>query len=146
MPTTKRNQQKDKAYAFLERPTNLALKIKQKMLQCEALRSCIDSPSGIRYDKDKIQSSPADKMSDIEAKIDEIERDIIKLNAAKAVAVMEINEAVEGLSDEIQKTIILEYFIGRIPMAEIGNDIGYSSSRTYELMQLGIEELGSKIP
>ena len=59
-------------YDYLMRIRKTEYAIKRKQLRCKELRSCL-LPGGIRYDLDKVQTSPRDKLPEIMAKVDELE-------------------------------------------------------------------------
>ena len=59
----------DEVYDFLMGPHRKRLEIARKENIIAELRSCLP-PGAIRYDKDRVQSSPNDQLSDTMAKID----------------------------------------------------------------------------
>ena len=54
---------------------------------------------------------------------------------------MEIDEALAHLPDGPEKTILYDFYIGRIPMVKIANSIGYNVKHCYKLRRKGIEML-----
>lgn len=129
------------AYKFLFKPRVLTLKIKRKQTQVEELESCL-LPSGIRYDRDKIQTSPEDKLPDIVGRITAIQKEIDALKIEKYEAINSIMGEINLLPSELQQTILTERFIGMMPMADIGESVNYSTSRAYQIMQSGIVQIG----
>lgn len=115
--------------------------IRRMTLRCEELRSCL-LPGAIRYDKDRVQTSPQDKVSEIIAKVDELERMIEDLRTEKAMLVIEIGDKVELLTDDNEKTVLAEFYIGRVPMAKVAADINYSIQHAYRLRKRGVQHLG----
>lgn len=115
--------------------------IRRMTLRCEELRSCL-LPGAIRYDKDRVQTSPQDKVSEIIAKVDELERMIEDLRTEKAMLVIEIGDKVELLTDDNEKTVLAEFYIGRVPMAKVATDINYSIQHAYRLRKRGVQHLG----
>lgn len=115
--------------------------IKRKQLRREELRSCL-LPGAIRYDLDKVQTSPRDKFPEVVAKMDELDRQIEELMHEKALLVIEIGEAIERLPDDNEKTVLAEFYIGRVPMTAVAEMINYSPRRAYYFRKQGALHLG----
>ncbi len=115
--------------------------IKRKQLRREELKSCL-LPGAIRYDLDKVQTSPKDKLTEIIAKVDELDRQIEELMQEKAMLIIKIGEAIERLEDDNEKTVLTEFYIGRIPMRDVAPAIGYSPRRAYQFRERGVIHLG----
>ena len=69
------SEELDEVYDFLMGPYHKRLEIQRKESLIAELRSCL-LPGAIRYDADKVQSSPGDQLSEVMAKIDEMERQV----------------------------------------------------------------------
>ena len=65
--------------------------IKRKQLRCEELRSCLGARA-IQYDRDRVQTSPVDKVSEIICKVADLEDQIEQLQEEKALLIIEIGE------------------------------------------------------
>ena len=104
-----------------ERADIETLQLRIKELQMSLL------PSGIRYDKDKVQTSPSDQMLEIAAKVDDLERKmqskLAKLNA-DMVKAMTIVQAMP--TPEYRQLLTLRYLTGRMPWEQIAQVMGYS--------------------
>lgn len=118
-------------YDYLMRIRKTEYAIKRKQLRCEELRSCL-LPGAIRYDLDKVQTSPRDKIPEIMAKVDELEHQIEVLMQEKAMLIIEIGEAIEQLPDDNEKTVLTEFYIGRVSMEKVAALINYSPRRAYK--------------
>ena len=103
-------------YDYLMRIRKTEYAIKRKQLRCEELRSCL-LPGAIRYDLDKVQTSPRDKLP-------------------------EIGEAIEQLPDDNEKTVLTEFYIGRVSMKKVAALINYSPRRAYYFRKQGVIHLG----
>ena len=57
---------------------HLYRKEKRLLERVEALRLSL-LPCGIRYDRDKVQNSPSDQMTETMAKIDDVERELLEV-------------------------------------------------------------------
>ena len=62
----------------LGRGRHLYRQEKRLIERVEALRLSL-LPCGIRYDRDKVQNTPSDQMTEVMAKIDEAERELMKV-------------------------------------------------------------------
>lgn len=115
--------------------------IKRKQLRREELKSCL-LPGAIRYDLDKVQTSPKDKLTEIIAKVDELDRQIEELMQEKAMLIIKIGEAIEQLPDDNEKTVLTEFYIGRVSMEKVAALINYSPRRAYYFRKQGVIHLG----
>lgn len=115
--------------------------IKRKALQCEELRGCL-LPGAIRYDKDKVQTSPTDKTSEIILKVVDLEAEIEELKREKGLLIIEIGDAIERLPDDTEKTVLTEFYVGRLPMTQVAELINYSLRRAYYFRKQGVLHLG----
>ena len=118
--------------------------IKRKQLRCEELRSCL-GPRAIQYDRDWVQTSPVDKVSEIICKVADLEDQIEQLQEEKALLIIEIGDAIEQLEDDNEKTVLAEFYIGRVPMAQVAEIINYSVRRTYYFRKQGVLHLGEAL-
>lgn len=101
--------------------------------------------SGVRYDKDVVQSSPSDRMSAVIAEIDALERKRDALVDARMKAVEQIEEAVNSLSDETERTVLYMQYIGRERMDEIAEELQYSRRSAYRLRAQALRSLDRQV-
>ncbi len=123
-------------YDYLMRIRKTEYAIKRKQLRCKELRSCL-LPGGIRQRQMCIRDSP-----EIMAKVDELERQIENLMQEKAMLIIEIGEAIEQLPDDNEKTVLTEFYIGRVSMEKVAALINYSPRRAYYFRKQGVIHLG----
>lgn len=128
-------------YDYLMQIRKKEYAIKRKMLKCEELRSCLGARA-IRYDKDRVQTSPVDKVGEIITKVVDLEAQIEQLKEEKAILIIEISDAIEQLEDDNEKIVLTEFYIGRVPMDEVAEIIDYSIRRTYYFRKQGVIHLG----
>lgn len=127
-------------YDYMMQVRRLDLQIRRIGLQIQELESCL-LPQGIRYDKDKVQTSPEDQLSRIVAKASDLRRKQQRLIRKKGRLVIEISENIERLSDENEKTVLTAYFLSRMQMTDIAAMIGYSTRQTYNIRQKGLQKI-----
>jgi DNA-directed RNA polymerase specialized sigma24 family protein len=106
----------------------------------DELESCL-LPAAIRYDKDKVQTSPEDQMSKIMAEISELEDQMKSILLAKAERIEDINNTIHSLESDEERTALTMRYINRIPVADIAEAMGYSIKRIYQFMDKGGTEI-----
>ncbi|MBR3596501.1 MAG: DUF1492 domain-containing protein [Clostridia bacterium] len=131
----------NETYDFLMQIRRKEIIIRRKETQRDELRACL-LPGAVRYDRDKVQSTPTDKMSDVMARVDELDREIEQLRREKATLVIEISDAIEKLEDDNEKTVLTEFYIARAPMTQAADAINYSVRRAYDFRKRGVIHLG----
>lgn len=103
-----------------ERADIETLQLRIKELQMSLL------PRGIRYDTDKVQTSPSDQMLEVAAKLDALERKmqtkLVKLNN-DMVKAMEIVQTMP--TPEYRQLITLRYLTGRMTWEQIAEIMEY---------------------
>lgn len=126
---------------YLLRVRKLQRQIWLLCLRHDELQSCL-LPAAIRYDKDVVQTSPEDKLSDVAAAVLDIEAKIRQLQHYKARAILEVSAIIDKIDNETERAILNAYYVGRISMKKISEEIGYSLSHTYNLRSHGIKSAG----
>ena len=103
-------------------------------------------PSGIRYDLDKVQTSPDDPMFRMLAKVADYQTDMRKrlelLTAKRKKAFAMIGR----LEDSRHRQVLQLYFLDpdRLKMREVAERIGYSEPETYRLYKSALDILDSE--
>lgn len=111
------------------------LKLKSKH---DELESCL-LPSGIRYDRDRVQTSPDDTVSRIVAEIAELEKSMRIIQRDKTRKIEDIYNTLEGLPCDEWRTALVMRFINRKPVSDIAAEMGYAESTIYKFMDKGAE-------
>lgn len=135
----------DSVYQLLYAPRRIDQQIGRISAKIRSLRDSLEL-SGVRYDTDRVQSSPSDRMSAIIAEIDALEHKRDELIDGRIRAIEQIEEAVNGLSDETERTVLYMQYIGRERMDDIAETIGYSRSRLYEIRSRALRSLDAVHP
>ena len=110
----------------------------------DELETCL-LPAAIRYDKDKVQSSPDDAISKVVAEIADLEKKMAVIQHAKSVRIEEISKAINALESEEERTALTMRYINRIPATEIADAMGYSIKRIYQFMDQGGAQIAKNI-
>ena len=131
----------NETYDFLMQVRKKENAIRRKeLLRAELWASLL--PGAIQYDKDRVQTSPRDQLSEVIARIDEIDRDVERLRREKALLILRISDVIEQLPDEYEKTVLTMFYIGREAMTEVAKVINYSPRRAYYFRKQGALHLG----
>lgn len=100
-------------------------------------------PSAIRYDKDAVQTSTSDVITDKMIKIAEydalLEKKIAGLYARRARA----QKLIDLLPDSLERQVLSIYFLsdGRPTMEQVAGKLNYSFPHIYRVYKAGIEHL-----
>lgn len=127
-------------HEYMRQVRQIELKIRRLTLQIEELESCL-LPQGIRYDRDKVQTSPEDVLPKIAGKIQELEKQRTQLARERALLLLEIQDALDQLESEPERIVLEAYYLSRMSMREISEMIGYSIRQAYRLRTAGLQKL-----
>ena len=124
------------AYIFLNSARVLHWEWLRLKAKHDELESCL-LPAAIRYDKDKVQSSPEDAMSKIVAEVAELEKEMNRVQQRKAKQIAKIDKAISALPSDEERTALTMRYINRISVTDIAEAMGYSVKRAYQFMDRG---------
>lgn len=124
------------AYEFLNSARVLHWQWLRLKAKHDELESCL-LPAAIRYDKDKVQTSPEDPMAKIMAEIAELEKEMIKVQRKKFIQLEKIEQTINALGSDEERTALTMRYINRKPIAEIAEEMGYSEPTIYRFMRQG---------
>lgn len=124
------------AYIFLNSARVLHWEWLRLKAKHDELESCL-LPAAIRYDKDKVQTSPEDPMAKIVAEINELEVEMNKIQLKKSQQIAKIDKAISTLGSDEERTALTMRYINRIPVTDIAEAMGYSIKRIYQFMDRG---------
>lgn len=130
----------NETYDFLRQPREKEGVIRRKEMQRDELRAC-PLPKAVRYDTDRVQSSPKDTMADVIARVDELDREIEQLKQEKARLLMEISDAIEQLDSDREKLALTAFYIKGLSMSEVADTAHYTVRRGYQIRKQGVEHL-----
>lgn len=100
-------------------------------------------PSGIRYDLDKVQTSPSDPMTERMIVIADYQSQLESQIDGLLVRHVEAQKLINTLEDSRERQILGLYFLNMPPksMLEVAEIVGYSGRQTYRLFSSGLEKL-----
>jgi len=115
-------------------------KIQVVNLKIEKLESCIGSHA-IRYDTERVQTSPHDAMSEVMAEIEPLlkERERLTVEMTKAIAVT--SDLIDRLNDGKQCMVMHYRYTAGLPFDEIARRMKYSTQRIYQIHDNAIKYL-----
>lgn len=134
------NQQK--ASSYLASIRDIEKRLHNKRLELEALRYKASGAGAIRYDKDRVQTTPDDYLAQAMADIIEIEKQIekeennIEKKKGKAYGVVRKMETAE------QRVLIEWYYLNGLSMQETAIRMSIAERTTYYLRDDALEEFG----
>ena len=127
-------------YQYLSSPKYMTLQIQNKILLHDELQSCL-LPSGIRYDVDKVQTSPGDTLTDLSARIIDLEAEINQMVADKVKRISEIVYLIDSLEEPEERTVLTGVFIARMKVEDIAALISCDRSNAYRIRDRGLSHL-----
>lgn len=128
-------------YEILSKPRRLKFQICTINSQILNLKDCL-MPGAVRYDKDNVQTSPADRMPQIMAEIGELSDKQKELSAE----LLRINDVIKKicddyLTDELEKTVVLMHHVGMQTFEQIGASISYTKGGVWYIYDKAIDHL-----
>ena len=101
-------------------------------------------PKGIRYDREKVQTSASDSMSVIMARVDEVDREIDELKKERALSIVAISKAIEeGIKNEFDKDVITYRFIKRYNPVKTSIALNCHEQTVYNAQRRGLREINA---
>lgn len=124
------------AYKYLSRLWRIKREIKDKEFELWSAGLA----SGVRYDKDNVQTSPSDPMDKIGDLIDEIRKE---QEAYVHLQHTMINQ-IHGLEDKIYEQILVDRFIQGMSVKQICSRYNYSKMTGYRLFRKALDTFAYK--
>lgn len=135
---------RQEAKELLQRPARIESRLRRKTQELETLRASL-IPGAVRYDADKVQTTPGDRLADAMAELVELEEEIAQLQIEKGLAVLRIGKVLDQIEDK-HAEILLAFYACRKPAKEIAERLHYSISYIYELIGDGLSMIADKVP
>jgi DNA-directed RNA polymerase specialized sigma subunit len=132
----------DELYSKLKEPRRISIKIKSINAEIEHIRGLM-LPGAIRYDRERVDTSPEDKMQKLFAQLDEKERARDEMLNDLFEAVKVVKTYSELIPDDREKAIVLMRFNACLEWDEIAERLGYAKRHVIRLYNKGLEELNN---
>lgn len=122
---------------YLRRPTRLYGDIVVLQEKIENLRLNM-LPRAISYDKDRVQTSPQDPMPDFAAKIDELDRLMVKLMGEYYESVDEIEKTIAQVDNADARAVLAKRYVGQKSWRVIENEVPLSRASVFNYHKTGL--------
>jgi DNA-directed RNA polymerase specialized sigma subunit len=116
------------AEEYLRQLGNINAAIDQDIKRLEEMRARAIGGSGIRYDKDRVQSSPVDSLSAAVISIVDLDSRINQTIDKYVEAKETIIEQIRGLHNEMYTRILYDVYVQGMTIKETAADIGRGHS------------------
>lgn len=130
-------------YLFIHAPMWTKARIRAKEAQIKDLELMM-LPSGIRYDKDAVQTSPGDPMLEFAEKLTELEAEIIALKRQYLTEQRQVSETINKLPPDEAEVLTERYILG-LKFEEIAESCHVVERTVYRWHRLGIRHLGEML-
>lgn len=130
----------DELYKFIKKPLWTKAKIKNTQAKIEDLNTMM-LPGAIRYDKDKVQTSPSDPMLKYAERLTELEEELKKLQERYLKEQKDITDMIEKVPDPNEQTVLINRYINGMYFEDIAKNIPASISTVYRWHRLGMNHL-----
>lgn len=131
-------------YAFMNGARVLQLQWLRLKAKRDELAFCL-LPGAIRYDIDKVQSSPTDGTNQIVIEILELEGQMAEVQQRKYIQIEKIDAAISSLDSDEERTALTMRFINRASVAEIAAAMGYAEPTIYKFINQGADKIQKSI-
>lgn len=131
-----------RADSFLKQIRDVERTLKNKRDELEALRYKAGGATAIRYDKDKVQTSPKDYLSMAIADIIEIEKQIEEDSASIEDIKGGAYAIVRRMESPDQRALIEWFYLNGISMTETADRMNMSERTAYYLRDDALESFG----
>ncbi len=125
---------------LLNRPRKIDEEKEKIRTQIEELYASL-LPKAIRYDTDKVQSSPTDKQAEVVVRIRELENEEMLLDIKRDEALVEALNAIRKLSDRNEQNVLICFHINGYTEEDTADRVGYSVSHMWEIKKRAIRHL-----
>ena len=133
----------DETFVYLSQLKRIDKIIGAKLEKIRSLKNSL-LPIGIRYDLDKVLTSPDDRVSKIMADISELEEQVDSLKAKRAAEEERIRENINKLEDETEQAVLYTCYIDKSQKGKVGklaDRLGYSKSAIYKIKASAVKKM-----
>lgn len=133
----------DRLHTMLTKPGRIRARIKEEELRKERLYYSL-LPSGIRYDAEKVKSSPRDPMPAYIAEAEEIDELIRSLKDMLREAENEILSAIVVL--DVTEALIIRYrYVDGLSWEKVAREVNYSRRHMFRIYRESIIKLDQSL-
>lgn len=141
--TKEQTENQDKAERYLSRINLVEREIRGKRLELEALRYKASGAGAIRYDKDRVQTSPQDYMTMAIEDVLELEKQIKEDEESIEDIKGEAYRIVRQMKDRDNRALIEWFYLNGLSMTETAEFMKMSERNAYYVQDKALEEFGT---
>ena len=133
------------AKQYLKRIWYLEGRIKRDRERLDSLRMAADGVKGIVYDADKVQTSPADTMSERVGALVDLQRklvsEIVELEETKS----EILNVIHSLDNETMEQMLYLRYLKHMNFYDIAAEMGYSLRQVHYIHGKALKQMDKRV-
>ena len=134
---------KSEIFERLHRVEDLDAELRIVRMKIERLEGCLQGHA-IRYDIDKVQTSPSDPVADIMARLDTLLDREKELQAEMAEAVSDVSGLIESLEDNKSRLVMHYRYVAGLRWPVIAEMVGCSERHVFRIHDKAINRLSKK--
>lgn len=128
------------AEKILTKPASIFKEMKRYQSKRNAIESML-TLHGVSYSNTRVQTSIADRFAAAAADIDEIDRELSRLDREYLQATNNACALISTIEDETRRTVLFMFYVGKESPVEIGEQIGYAPCSVYRFKHQAVETL-----
>ena len=109
-------------------------------MQIDKLESCLQGHA-IRYDQDKVQTSPKDAVAEVMCDLEGLLKKQAKLRIAMTRAVADVAGLIDKVDDKKQSLVMHYRYVACLPWREIAEKMSYSESHIFKIHDAAIDKI-----
>ena len=134
----------DKLYQILTAHGRLSAKLKREKETLQQIRETAWSASAIRYDADKVQSSPSDPMTRYAIMIEEQEVRVADIQDQLRRADNRVSDLFQALTED-QSNVMTELYVHRLSADRVKSKLAMSRASVYRYRSEALRILEAKL-
>lgn len=134
----------DRLYQILTAHSRLSAKLRRERETLQQIRDTAQSASGIRYDVDKVQTSPSDPMTRYIVMIEEQETRVANIQDQIRKADNRVSDLFQALTED-QSDVMTELYIHRLSAGIVQAKLAMSRASVYRYRAEAIRILEAKL-
>lgn len=128
------------AKEYLSQYHDMQTRIRRLTLEIERLETMLTS-GAIRYDKDKVKTSPTNKREQVMADLADRKVELQSMREEAARIMCDVCDMIGRVQPEELALVLQLYYIEGLPMEEIAHRLHYNIRWTYQLKSDGLEKV-----
>ena len=129
---------------YLGQLRSLSMSIRRTREQIVEIRETMASAGAIRYDKDKVQTSPEDVMANYMIRLEAVEKREKDLLLDYYEKYERIQRQISGLDSGLQTSVLSLRYLDCKMFSDIAYDLGYSESYIWHVHQKALKNFGRR--